>query len=109
MAFYQMRRKATCCEDIRRELPNQFVEAPCFIESLRDSCSCGEDVHQPFIIKSSYKVYRAKKVAKKADDVFSLKENHPDLYNDVKFYFASEQIKQITWDHHLKWWYELPL
>ena len=34
--------------------------------------------------------------SKKADYVFSLKENHPDLYNDVKFYFANEQIKKST-------------
>jgi len=33
--------------------------------------------------------------AKKADYVLALKENHPDLYNDVKFYFANEQIKKI--------------
>jgi predicted transposase YbfD/YdcC len=33
--------------------------------------------------------------AKKADYVFSLKKNHPDLYNDVKFYFANEAIKKI--------------
>ena len=34
--------------------------------------------------------------AKKADYVLSLKENHPDMYNDVKFYFANELVKKST-------------
>ena len=33
--------------------------------------------------------------AKKADYVFSLKLNHADMYNDVKFYFANEQINKV--------------
>ena len=33
--------------------------------------------------------------AKKADYVLSLKENHANLYNDVKFYFANEQVKKM--------------
>jgi predicted transposase YbfD/YdcC len=37
----------------------------------------------------------SKKITKKkADYVFSLKENHPDMYNDVKFYFANETVKK---------------
>ena len=31
---------------------------------------------------------------KKADYVFSLKANHPDLHNDVKFYFGNERVKR---------------
>ena len=31
---------------------------------------------------------------KKADYVFSLKANHPDMYNDVKFYFENERVKK---------------
>jgi len=34
--------------------------------------------------------------SEKADYVLSLKENHPDLYNDVKFYFANETVKKRT-------------
>ena len=33
---------------------------------------------------------------KKADYVFALKRNHEKLYDDVKFYFESEQIKKST-------------
>jgi predicted transposase YbfD/YdcC len=33
--------------------------------------------------------------AKKADYVLALKANHPDMYNDVKFYFDNERIKKI--------------
>jgi len=38
----------------------------------------------------------AKITKKKADYVLALKENHPDMYNDVKFYFANEAIKKST-------------
>jgi len=32
---------------------------------------------------------------KKADDVFSLKKNHGNMYDDVKYYFENEQIKKV--------------
>ena len=31
---------------------------------------------------------------KKADYVFSLKSNHPDMHNDVRFYFENERVKK---------------
>jgi predicted transposase YbfD/YdcC len=33
--------------------------------------------------------------AKKADYVLSLKENHANMYDDVKFYFDNEQVKKV--------------
>jgi predicted transposase YbfD/YdcC len=41
-----------------------------------------------------HKEISEKITAKKADYVFSLKLNHPDMYNDVKFYFENEHIKK---------------